>query len=61
MSGSWSKHWSQIRTDISTIAAAISGTATKRMIVVLCGTQTDGTITPLKCDSNGQLITKAGA
>jgi hypothetical protein len=28
--------------------------------IILCGTQSDGTITPLKCDASGQLITKAG-
>lgn len=29
--------------------------------VVLCGTQSDGTITPLLCDADGQLVTTTGA
>jgi len=28
--------------------------------VVLCATQEDGTVTPVRCDANGQIITVAG-
>lgn len=30
------------------------------VIVVICGQQADGTVTPLKCDEAGQLVTVAG-
>lgn len=28
--------------------------------VVLCGTQSDGTVTPILCDADGQLVTTTG-
>lgn len=41
---------------IRDIASTITGTTTKRIVVVICATQADGTITPVKCDAVGQLI-----
>lgn len=28
--------------------------------VIVCGVQDDGTVTPLKCDDKGQVVTIAG-
>lgn len=45
---------------IEKIGAVIVGTTTKRVNVVICATQADGTVTPVRCDANGQLKTVAG-
>jgi hypothetical protein len=45
---------------IEKLGAVITGTTTKRVNVVICATQADGTVTPVKCDAAGQLITVAG-
>ncbi len=29
--------------------------------VLLCGVQTDGTVTPLKCNADGELVVDTGA
>jgi hypothetical protein len=44
---------------IESLYAAANGTTTKRLQVVLCGTQAGGTITPVLVDSTGKLITTA--
>lgn len=59
--GNWTKHWIDMRDNIALLASCIIGTTTKRINVVLCGTQTGGTVTPLKCDANGQLVTVVGS
>jgi hypothetical protein len=46
-----------MRNDLDDLAAAVSGTSTKRIVVILCGTQSDGTITPVRVDSDGKLVT----
>ena len=50
-----------LKTDLDKLAGAVDGTTTKRIVVILCGTRGDGTVTPLKCDANGQLLTTTGA
>jgi hypothetical protein len=35
---------------------AITCTEDKKLYVVLCGTQLDGTVTPLLCDADGKLV-----
>jgi hypothetical protein len=46
-----------MRNDLDDLAATVAGTATKRIVVILCGTQSDGTITPVLVDAAGKLIT----
>jgi hypothetical protein len=41
---------------LATLAATVAGTVTKRVVVILCGTQLDGTVTPLLCDADGKLV-----
>jgi hypothetical protein len=38
---------------------AVEGEDSGEIRVVLCGTQLDGTITPLLCDADGKLVTTA--
>jgi hypothetical protein len=44
------------RDDLDKLAAAVVGTTTKRIVVILCGTQADGTITPVRVDADGKLV-----
>ncbi len=39
----------------------VSVDSSGNIIVVICGQQADGTVTPLKCDASGQLMTVAGS
>ncbi len=45
-----------IRNGIEDLSSAVDGTTTKRIVVILCGTQVDGTITPVLVDANGKLV-----
>ncbi len=36
-------------------------TETREILVVICGEQSDGTITPVLVDSDGKIITTTGA
>lgn len=46
---------------MESLFSCVGGTTTKRLNVVLCATQADGTVTPLKCDASGQLLTVTGS
>lgn len=46
-----------MRNDLDDLAAAVRGTTAKRIEVILCGTQADGTITPVRVDADGKIIT----
>lgn len=40
----------------SLIAKFAAAANTSTPYIVICGKQTDGTITPLRCDANGQIL-----
>lgn len=45
-----------MRNDLDTIAAAVRGSDVKRIEVILCGTQSNGTITPVLVDAEGKIV-----
>jgi hypothetical protein len=45
-----------MRDDLDKLAATVAGTTTKRIVVILCGTQLDGTVTPVRVDADGKLV-----
>jgi len=51
----------RLMTILESLYSCVVGTAAKRVNVVICATQSDGTITPVRCDANGQLLTVAGS